>query len=95
VKKLVQVVLLTSVAIGVSYGQASTRSQKKIEVGAENDVAQAIIAREEGFWDAWKNNRPDFFRENLTEDSVVVLSGGPKGKPQILAEILKSDCVIK
>jgi hypothetical protein len=48
-------------------------TERKVEVRGEGGVAEAIIEREEGFWDALKNRRADFFKENLTEESVVAV----------------------
>ena len=58
-------------------------------------IAEAIIAREEGFWDAWKNKRADFFKANLTDESITVAATGRKGKSQVVEEVLKSDCLVK
>jgi hypothetical protein len=60
--------------ISASSSQTTTPAgtESRVEVRGEGGVAEAIIAREEGFWDAWKNKRADFFKENLTEESVVV-----------------------
>ena len=94
--KRVQLVLLTMLVIGASFSQTPPAGiERKAEVRDESGATQAIIAREEGFWDAWKNNRADFFKQNLTEESVVVLGSGRKGKSQVVEEILKADCLVK
>src|SRR3989442_8057084 len=86
--KPVQLVLLTMLVISASFSQTPPPgTERKVEVRGEGDVAEAIIAREEGFWDAWKNRRADFFKENLTEESVVVIGTGRKGKSQVVEEI--------
>ena len=77
--KTVQLVLLTMLVISASFSQTpEAGTQRKVEVRGEGDVAEAIIAREEGFWDAWKNRQADFFKQNLTEESVVIV--GTHGK---------------
>src|SRR3989442_11621399 len=85
--KPVQLVLLTMLVISASFSQTPPPgTERKVEVRGEGDVAEAIIAREEGFWDAWKNRRADFFKENLTEESVVVVGTGRKGKSQVVED---------
>jgi len=82
--------------ISASFSQTPPAGTgRKIEVRGEGDVAEAIIAREEGFWDAWKNRRADFFKENLTEDSIVMVGTGPKGKSQVVRDISKADCIVR
>ncbi len=94
--KPVQLVLLTMLVISASFSQTPPPgTERKVEVRGEGDVAEAIIAREEGFWDAWKNRRADFFKENLTEESVVVVGTGRKGKSQVVEEISKADCFVR
>src|SRR5216684_2700869 len=91
-KKPVELALLTLLFIGVSFGQtATTRTEKKDGVRSRGGIAEVIIAREEGFWDAWKNRRADFFKANLTEDSIVMVGTGPKGKSQVVRDISKAD----
>jgi len=80
--KPVQLVLLTMLVISASFSQTPPPgTERKVEVRGEGDVAEAIIAREEGFWDAWKNRRADFFKE--------------KGKSQVVEEISKADCFVR
>ena len=93
--KTVQLILLTMLVISGSVSQTPPGTGRKVEVRGEGDVAEAIIAREEGFWDAWKNRRADFFKENLTEESVVVVGTGRKGKSQVVEEISKADCLVR
>jgi len=82
--------------ISASFSQTpQAGTERKVEVRGESGVAEAITAREEGFWDAWKNRRADFFKENLTEDSVVVVGTGRKGKSQVVEEISKADCLVR
>jgi hypothetical protein len=64
--KRFQLVLLTMLVISASFSQTpSPGTERKGEVRGEGDMAEAIIAREEGFWDAWKNHRADFFKQNF------------------------------
>ena len=80
-KKPVDLALLTLLVVGVSFGQtATTRTEKKDGVRSQGGIAEAIIAREEGFWDAWKNRRADFFKANLAAESITVagMDGGRK-----------------
>jgi hypothetical protein len=95
--KAVQLVLLTMLVISASFSQAPppAGTESRVEVRGEGGVAEAIIAREEGFWDAWKNRRADFFKENLTEESVVVVGTGRKGKSQFVEEISKAECLVR
>src|SRR5713226_3058137 len=94
--KPVQLVVLTMLVISASFSQTPPAgTERKGEVRGEGDVAEAIIAREEGFWDAWKNRRADFFKENLTEESVVMVGTGRKGKSQVVEEISKADCIVR
>jgi hypothetical protein len=95
--KAVQLVLLTVLVISASFSQTPppAGTESRVEVRGEGGVAEAIIAREEGFWDAWKNRRADFFKENLTEESVVMVGTGRKGKSQVVEEISKADCIVR
>jgi hypothetical protein len=94
--KTVQLVLLTMLVISASFSQTpQAGTQRNVGVRGEGRVAEAIIAREEGFWDAWKNRRADFFKQNLTEESVVIVGTGRKGKSQVLEEISKADCLVR
>jgi hypothetical protein len=94
--KPIQLVLLTVLVISASLSQTPPAgTEREVEVRGESSSTEAIIAREEGFWDAWKNNRADFFKHNLTEGSVVVVSSGRKGKSQVVEEISKADCLVK
>src|SRR5438445_7342520 len=94
--KPVQLVLLTMLVISASFSQTPPAgTERKVEVRGERGVAEAIIAREEGFWDAWKNRRADFFKENLTEESVVVVGTGRKAKSQVVEQISKADCLVQ
>ena len=94
--KPVQLVVLTMLVISASFSQTPPAgTERKGEVRGESGVAEAIIVREEGFWDAWKNRRADFFKENLTEESVVVVGTGRKGKSQVVEEISKADCLVQ
>jgi hypothetical protein len=95
-KKPVELALLTLLFIGVSFGQtATTRTEKKDGVRSQGGIAEAIIAREEGFWDAWKNRRADFFKANLAAESIIVAGTGRRTKAEILEEVAKSDCVVE
>ncbi len=94
--KPVQLVLLTMLVISASYSQTPLAGrERKAEVKGESGVAEAIIAREEGFWDAWKNRRADFFKENLTAESITVAATGRRTKAETLEEVAKSDCVLE
>jgi hypothetical protein len=94
--KPVQLVVLIMLVISASFSQTPPAgTDGKVEVRGESGVAEAIIVREEGFWDAWKNRRADFFKENLTEESVVVVGTGRKGKSQVVEEISKGDCLVQ
>jgi hypothetical protein len=93
-KKPIELALLTLLFIGVSFGQTSTApTEKKDEVRSQGSIAEAIIAREEGFWDAWKNRRADFFKENLAAESIVVAGTGRRTKAETLEAVAKSECV--
>jgi hypothetical protein len=95
-KKPVELVLLTLLFIGVSFGQTATaRTEKKDEVRSQGGIAEAIIAREEGFWDAWKNRRADFFKENLAAESIIVTGAGRRTKAETLEEVAKPDCAME
>lgn len=94
--KLWQFVLLTLLVVSASFSQTPPAgTEKNVGVRGETDEAEAIIAREEGFWDAWKNRQADFFKENLTEESVVIVGTGRKGKSQVVEEISKTDCIVR
>jgi|SRR5258707_11572316 hypothetical protein len=95
-KKPIELALLTLLFIGVSFGQTSTApTEKKDEVRSQGSIAEAIIAREEGFWDAWKNRRADFFKENLAAESIVVAGTGRRTKAETLEAVAKSECVVE
>jgi hypothetical protein len=95
-KKPVDLALLTLLFVGVSFGQTATpRTEKKAEVRSQGGIAEAIIAREEGFWDAWKNRRADFFKTNLAAESIIVAGTGRRTKAEILEEVAKSECVVE
>ena len=95
-KKPFEFTLLILLVVGVSFGQTSTtRTEKKDDVRSQVGIAEAIIAREEGFWDAWKNRRADFFKENLAAESIIVTGTGRRTKAETLEEVAKSDCVVK
>jgi hypothetical protein len=83
--------------ISASFSQTPppAGTESRVEIRGAGGVAEAIIAREEGFWDAWKNRRADFFKQNLTEESVVIVGTGRKGKSQVLEEISKADCLVR
>ena len=75
-KKPVALALLTLLVVGVSFGQTPTAgTEKKAEVRGQGGITEAVIAREEGFWDARKNRRADFFKENVAAESIVVAGG--------------------
>jgi len=94
--KPVQLVLLTMLVISASYSQTPLAgTERKAEVRDESGMAEAIIAREEGFWDAWKNRRADFFKENLAVESITVAGTGRRTKAETLEEVAKSDCVLE
>src|SRR5258708_40081287 len=94
--KPVQLVLLTMLVISASYSQTPLAGrERKAEVKGESGVAEAIIAREEGFWDAWKNRRADFFKENLAAESIVVAGTGRRTKAETLEAVAKSECVVE
>src|SRR6266849_5889189 len=95
-KKPVDLALLTLLVVGVSFGQTATApTEKKAEVRSQGGIAEAIIAREEGFWDAWKNRRADFFKENLAAENITVAGTGRRTKAETLEEVAKSDCVVE
>ncbi len=95
-KKPVDLALLTLLVVGVSFGQTPTAAtEKKAEVRGQGGIAEAVIAREEGFWDARKNKRADFFKENLTAESVMVASTGRRTKAETLEGVAKPDCVVE
>ena len=95
-KKPVDLALLTLLLAGVSFGQTPTAgTEKKAEVRGQGGVAEAVIAREEGFWEARKNRRADFFKENLAAESIVVAVGGRRTKAETLEEVAKPDCVVE
>ncbi len=93
--KPVQLVLVTMLVIS-GYSQTPLAgTQRKAEVRDEGGMAEAIIAREEGFWDALKNRRADFFKQNLAAESITVASTGRRTKAETLEEVAKSDCVLE
>jgi len=95
-KKPVELALLTLLVVGVSFGQTATApTEKKAAARSQGDIAEAVIAREEGFWDAWKNSRADFFKENLAAESITVAGTGRRTKAETLEEVAKSDCVVE
>src|SRR5260370_36086838 len=94
--KPVQLVLLTMLVISASYSQTPLAgTERKAEVRDESGMAEAIIAREEGFWDAWKNRRADFFKEKLAVESITVAGTGRRTKAETLGEGAQTDWVLE
>jgi hypothetical protein len=84
-KKLLMIMMI---AIGVSsVAFCQTKKSKNPKVEAQ------IIALEKAGWGAWKNKNAVWFKNNLTEDFVMVNSKGITNKAQILKTT--NDCEVK
>lgn len=83
--------------IGISVGEGAFAQSAQIPRERNNLGAtqEALIAREQGFWDARQHRRSDFFRANLAEDAVAVTATGIKRKTDALRDVANPDCIIK
>ena len=64
--------------------------------GKDSDAEQKIISSEKQMWEAWKNKNFEPFKQNLTNDSVMIdQSGIVQGKDKSLDVLTKVPCEVK
>ncbi len=68
--------------------------QTKMSKDKNNSVETQIITMEKAGWEAWKNKNGGWFQTNLTDDYLLVNSGGVENKSQVVKSTA-SDCDIK
>src|SRR2546423_12440473 len=85
-KFLVTVGLLMFATFG--FGQASK--------GKNSDVEQKLTSQEKQLWEAWKNKDMSPFKQNLTDDTVMVdPTGIVQGKDKAVDSLTKAPCDVK
>ena len=70
------VLVFICIATIVSFGQISMPDNKNAE--------SQIIALEKAGWEAWKNNKADWFQSNTTEEFLSITSEGISDKEQVV-----------
>lgn len=83
-KKTLVILMLTIVAT-MSFSQSKTSNHTELE--------SKIIEVDKAGWEAWKNKDAKWFSENLTEDFIMVTSGGTSNKEQVVKST--PDCEVK
>ncbi len=74
-----QTIMTMMIAFGVSsVAFCQTKMSKNSKVEAQ------IIALEKAGWEAWKNKNGGWFQTNLTDDYLLVNSGGVENKSQVV-----------
>jgi len=68
--------------------------QTKMSKEENNSVETQIITMEKAGWEAWKNKNGGWFQTNLTDDYLLVNSGGVENKSQVVKSTA-SDCDVK
>jgi hypothetical protein len=94
-KRAVALVLafLVLATVAVINAQSKGTVQPK---GKNASVEQKLIDMEKQFWEAWKNKNGDPFRQNLTEQFVIVGEGGVgRGQNTVIDDVTKGDCDVK
>ncbi len=86
-----KIMMILMIAIGVS---SIASAQTKMSKDANNAVETQIIALEKAGWEAWKNKNGGWFQTNLTDDYLLVNSGGVENKSQIVKSTA-TDCDVK
>ena len=64
--------------------------------GKNSDVEQKLTSSEKQLWEAWKNKDMTPFKQNLSDDSVVVDQGGVvQGRDKVVDTLTKTPCDVK
>jgi len=64
--------------------------------GKNSDVEQKLTAAEKQMWEAWKNKDMSPFKEQLTDDTVMVdMTGITQGKDKAVDFMTKNPCDVK
>ncbi len=75
-KKIMMILMVAIAATSVAFGQTKMSKDSKVET--------QIIALEKAGWEAWKNKNGGWFQTNLTDDYLLVNSGGVENKSQVV-----------
>jgi hypothetical protein len=85
---------LVVLAVGLlAFGTCGVSQAAK---GKNSDVEQKLSSAEKQLYEAWKNNDMGPFKQNLTDDVVVVDGGGIiQGKDKLVEMMTKTPCDVK
>ena len=83
--------MLLMIAIAAS---SAALPQAKMAKDANKSLETQLIALETQGWEAWKNKNSSWYQTNLTEDYLLVNSGGIQNKSQTVKSIA-TDCEVK
>lgn len=63
--------------------------------GKNSDVEQKLTSSEKQLWEAWKNKDSAPFKQNLTDDSVMIdTTGIVQGKDKAVDSLTKTPCEV-
>jgi hypothetical protein len=82
-------VLLSEALLAASHGvlgQSIMASDTKLQA--------QIIALDKQGWEAWKDNEPEWFRKNVTDEYLSISSDGASDKAQVV-KATSSSCKVK
>jgi len=85
---------LLVVAVGLlAFGNLGFAQAAK---GKNSDAEQKLTSSESKLWEAWKNKDGEPFKQNLTDDSVMIdMTGIVQGKDKAVDSMMKTPCEVK
>lgn len=75
-KNALMILIVVSISTTMSFGQVNFSEKTNVEA--------QIIAMEKAGWEAWKNNKADWFESNTTEEFLSISSDGISDKEQVV-----------
>ena len=85
-KKIVTLLVIAAGIFSIGHAQDKKTSNEKIHA--------QIIALETAGWQAWKNNDPEWGKNNTTEDFIMVFGNGIRNKAASVAAT-PNECKVK
>ena len=61
---------------------------------AAEDLQSTLVSIEESLWEAWKKGDAAPFKTHLTEDSMMITTGGVSSKEQAIKDITSGQCKV-
>ena len=86
-----RIFMVLMIAIAAS---SAALPQAKMAKDANKSLETQLIALETQGWEAWKNKNSSWYQTNLTENYLLVNSGGIQNKSQTVKSIA-TDCEVK